>query len=182
MWRTGDPRIDNILRQAFYLEEHKDFTAAIAKYHELLDLGTLGDAVAPTFNSIAGCYGQLGNFAEEVNWARKATVAVPGFAPSYLNLGNAYLGLGVLDRASQAYEKYVALQPADPRGHYSLGLIAEQQQDWSKAKQFYGKSIELDPNFADGHFNLAVAYAQPKQIRAGDCGAAGSACSRSCER
>jgi tetratricopeptide (TPR) repeat protein len=159
IYRTGDPRIENILRQAFYLEEHKEFRAAIAKYQELLELGTLGTAVVPTFNSIAGCYGQLENFTEEVNWASKATAAGPDFALSYLNLGNGYLGLRELDRAARAYEKYVALQPDDPRGHYSLGLVAEQRQDWKRAEEFYGRSIELDPNFADGHFNLAVAYA-----------------------
>ena len=52
----------------------------------------------------------------------------------------------------------MAIRATDPRGYYSLGLIAERQQDWSGAEKLYGKSVEVDPKFANGHFNLVVAY------------------------
>jgi tetratricopeptide (TPR) repeat protein len=162
---TGDPRIYPILEQAFDLEEHKDYEAAIEKYKQLLDLGTLGKGVAPTFNSIAGCYQQLGNFAEQVNWAKKATDADPEFALGYINLGNAYAGLGDLDQAARAFTQFVTLQPKDPKGYYSLGVTADQQRNWSKAESFYKKSIAVDPNFTNGHYNLAATYANQRKFK-----------------
>lgn len=132
-----------MLEQAFYLEEHKDYEAAIAKYKQMLDLGTLGKGVAPTSNSIAGCYQQLGNFAEEVNWAKRATDAAPEFPFGYLNLGNGYAGLGDRGRATRAFTKFVALRPEDAAGYYSLGLVADQQQDWSQANHFTRSRLRL---------------------------------------
>ena len=140
---TGDSRIYPMLEQAFYLEEHKDYEAAIAKYKQMLDLGTLGKGVAPTSNSIAGCYQQLGNFAEEVNWAKRATDAAPEFPFGYLNLGNGYAGLGDRGRATRAFTKFVALRPEDAAGYYSLGLVADQQQDWSQANHFTRSRLRL---------------------------------------
>jgi tetratricopeptide (TPR) repeat protein len=162
---TRDPRIYPLLEQAFYLDEHKDYEAAIEKYKKLLDLGTLGIGVAPTSNSIAGCYGKLGNFTEEVNWAKKATDADPEFPLGYINLGNGYAGLGDLDRATRAFTKFVALRPKDPKGYYSLGVVADQQQNWSKAELFYRKSIAVDPNFSNGHYNLAASYANQRKFK-----------------
>jgi tetratricopeptide (TPR) repeat protein len=162
---TGDPRIYPILEQAFDLEEHKDYTAAIAKYQQLLDLGTLGKGVAPTFNAIAGCYQQLGNYAEQVKWAKKATEAEPEFALGYINLGNGYAGLGDVDQAAQAFTQFVALRPKDPKGYYSLGVAADQQQNWSEAEAFYKKSIAVDPNFTNGHYNLAATYANQRKFK-----------------
>jgi tetratricopeptide (TPR) repeat protein len=162
---TGDSRIYPILEQAFDLEEHKDFEAAIAKYQQLLDLGTLGKGAAPTFNAISGCYQQLGNYAEQVNWAKKATDAEPEFALGYINLGNGYAGLGDFDQAARAFTQFVALRPKDPRGYYSLGVAADQQQNWSKAESFYIKSIAVDPNFTNGHYNLAATYANQRKFK-----------------
>jgi tetratricopeptide (TPR) repeat protein len=161
---TRDVRIVTIVRQAFYLEQQEDFAAAIEKYKELLALDTLGKATAPTLNTIAGCYGKLGSFSEEISWAKKAIAAEPGFAPSYINLGNGYLALGNLDNAEGSYSKVAEIKPDDPLGHYHLGLVAERMQNWQKAEKFYRRSIEVDPKFVDGHFNLAVSYAnQGKQ-------------------
>ena len=162
--KTGDPRIRPILEQAFDLEDQKDYVAAIEKYKQLLKLGTLGKGAAPTFNAIAGCYQRLGNFAEEVNWAKRAAAASPEFALAYINLGNGYAGVGDLGRASQAFTQYVALEPKNPMGYYSLGVVADEQQDWSKAESLYKKSIAVNPNFATGHYNLAAAYANQQKF------------------
>jgi tetratricopeptide (TPR) repeat protein len=161
---TGDPRIYPLLEQAFYLDDHKDYEAAIEKYKQLLDLGTLGIGVAPTLNSIAGCYGLLGNFAEEVNWAKKAIDANPEFPLGYLNLGNGYAGLGDLVQATRAFNKFVELRPKDPKGYYSLGSVADQQHNWRKSESFYRKSISVDPNFSKGHYNLAATYANQRKF------------------
>lgn len=39
----------------------------------------------------------------------------PGFAEAYLNLGIAYADLGRSDKSIESYERYLALNPHDPR-------------------------------------------------------------------
>jgi tetratricopeptide (TPR) repeat protein len=162
---ANNPQLVSVLRQAFLLEDRGDWAGAIDRYRQAVTLNGADDPIqAPAFNSIAGCYGKLERFQDEVVWAKKATSVAPSFPEGYLNLGNGYAGLGDLDRASLAFTKYVGLRPNDPKGYYSLGLTADQQQDWSKAESFYQKSIAADPSFSNGHFNLAAAYANQRKF------------------
>lgn len=96
------PGLTPILRQAFRLEDEGNCVAAISKYNEAIALGA-GDAsiLAPTFNSIAGCYGRLERFKDEIDWATKAVTAAPNFSLGYINLGNGYAGIGDLASISQ---------------------------------------------------------------------------------
>jgi tetratricopeptide (TPR) repeat protein len=161
-----NPQLFAVLRQAFLLEDQGDWAGAITRYQQAIALSRSDDPVqAPAYNSIAGCYGKLGQFQDEVAWAKKATEAAPGFPDGYLNLGNGYAGLGDLDRAGQAFQRYADLAPSSAYGPYSLGLIAEQREDWPRAEAAYRSAVTVDPKFVDGHFNLAVALANQGKIQ-----------------
>jgi tetratricopeptide (TPR) repeat protein len=162
-----NPQLVAVLHQAFLLEERGDWAGAIARYQQATTLSGADDPVqAPAYNSIAGCYGKLRQFQDEVAWAEKATTLAPGFPDGYLNLGNGYLGLGDLDRAGQAFQRYTDLAPSSPYGPYSLGLIAEQRDDWPGAEAAYRAAVRVGPKFVDGHFNLAAALANQGKVQA----------------
>ena len=83
-----------------------------------------------------------------------------GNAMIWSNLGAAYLGklpfstLESQDRAIQAYERALALDPRAPHVHYNLGLIFLERHDVSWAsKHFYG-ALESDPNDRDARYWL----------------------------
>jgi tetratricopeptide (TPR) repeat protein len=159
-----NPQLVAVLRQAFLLEEQGDCAGAIDRYQQAVKLSRADDPIqAPAFNSIAGCYGKLERFQDEVVWAGKATSVAPDFPLSYLTLGNGYLNLGDLDHAGEAFQRYAALVPSSPHGPYSLGLIAERREDWPQAEEAYRAAVTADPKFVEGHFNLAAALANQRK-------------------
>jgi TolB-like protein/predicted Zn-dependent protease len=48
-------------------------------------------------------------------------------------------------RATTAYEKIIRLQPNDPTGYASLGLILRRQGRWTEALSHLRRAVELDP-------------------------------------
>jgi tetratricopeptide (TPR) repeat protein len=66
---------------------------------------------------------------------------------------------GNVKNAESAFEKATELQPTNPLGYYSLGLLAEQQGNLGAAVALYRKSVEADPEFANGYFNLGAIHA-----------------------
>ncbi|MEY3880330.1 MAG: hypothetical protein RIQ94_1125 [Pseudomonadota bacterium] len=115
-------------------------------------------------NSIAGLYGLLGQFDQEILWANKAIKIAPSNINGHINLGNALAGIGDIKGAELSFMKARQLQPDAPLPAYSLALLSEQSGDEKKAAILYEKSIELDPKFENGYLNLAALYANQKQF------------------
>jgi len=154
---TRDVRTTTLLKQAFGLEEEKRFADAIERYQQILrwEPNNLR-IVAPISIAIAGCYGQMMRFAEQVDWATRAVTAAPGNAHSHLALGDGYLAQGELERAPKEFEKVIELAPMAPDGYFGQGLIAERQGNLENAEQLFRKGVEVDPAFTSGHLKLAA--------------------------
>lgn len=60
-----------------------------------------------------------------------------------------------LERGASAAEKAVALDPANPRGHYAMGLVHVLRGDFERSALANEAAIALDRNFALAHNNLA---------------------------
>jgi tetratricopeptide (TPR) repeat protein len=115
-------------------------------------------------NAIAGLYGKLGKFEEEIAWAKKAIATDETFYLAYINYGNAQTYLQRVQEAREAFEKARRLAPRDPLPVYRLGVLAEDQHKLSEATSFYEESVALDPKFENGYFNLAAMYANAKRF------------------
>lgn len=160
--RSGqNQEVAALLKEAFAREEAGDFRGAIGVYQKVLRLEPKD---ARAMNTIAGLYGKLGEFEEEIVWAKRAIAENPEFNLAYINYGNALASLGRVKEARAAFEKAVQLDPKEPLAVYSLGVLAEQQEDFKAALELYRKSIELDPKFENGYFNLAAAYANLRRF------------------
>ncbi|MCF6324372.1 MAG: tetratricopeptide repeat protein [Gammaproteobacteria bacterium] len=76
----------------------------------------------------------------------------------WVNVGLISFRRGELDRAQQAAEKALVLQPEIAVADYLLGLIAHKKNDAPKALAHYLAALEKDLQHAHSHYNLALLY------------------------
>jgi tetratricopeptide (TPR) repeat protein len=148
-------------QQSIKFEDSDDISAAIDTNKRILEIQPANECA---LNTIAGLFGKIQNFEQEVVWARKAIQANPKFANAYINLGNGQGSLGDVKGAFGSFTKARDLEPANPLPVYSLGVLAEQQEKFLEASQYYKRSVEIDPKFENGYFNLAAVYANMKRF------------------
>ncbi len=92
-----------------------------------------------------------------------AAEIAPDNAVVWVNLAAAYLGTLPLstreqqDKAIEAYEQALAIEPAYPNAHYNLGLIYEDRQDWTNARLMFQKALAVNPSDRDARLLLARA-------------------------
>jgi len=86
------------------------------------------------------------------------TQRFPLAAKPWVNVGLISVRRGDLDRAQQAAEKALELQPEIAVAEYLLGLIAHKKNDAPKALTHYLAELEKDEQHAHSHYNLALLY------------------------
>jgi len=85
------------------------------------------------------------------------------FAQTYLILGDTYMNKKDLDKAAEAYQKVLTLQPDLAQAQGVLAYIYAQQGKLAEAIQANLKLIQMsptDPNIWNTHKNLALLYQQ----------------------
>ncbi len=82
----------------------------------------------------------------------------PQAAMPWVNLGLISFRRGELDRAQQAAERALELQPQTAVADYLLGLIAHQKNDAPQALKHYLATLGKDQQHAHTHYNLALLY------------------------
>ena len=157
----SNPTIIALVKQGLELEAKRDVKGAIEASKKVLTIEPKNECA---LNTIAGLYGVMGEFEQEIVWAKRAIEVNTKFAKAYINLGNGQGSLGNLREAEAAFNKAREFEPKNPLPLYSLGVLSEQQHKFQEAVDFYQKSIEIDPKFEDGYFNLAAMYANLKRF------------------
>lgn len=157
---AGIPSREQLIDQEIAMEDSGDLVGAIEINKQIL-LQNPKDASA--MNVIAGLYGKLGNFDQEIIWARKAIAINKKLHLAYVNYGNAQSYLGHVIEAQAAFETASKIAPLDPLPVYSLGVLSENKKNLSEAITYYEKSVALDSKFESGLFSLAAMYANAKR-------------------
>jgi tetratricopeptide (TPR) repeat protein len=94
--------------------------------------------------------------------ARKA----PGKARVWFNLGGAYLNTDP-DKARNAFQRALELQPHFPEAWYDLGIIEQQKGNWNAALAEYGTAVAQQPDYWPALNNMAnTLFALGQQDRA----------------
>lgn len=156
-----ESRVAELIKRELLLERAHLWRSAIDVNVEVLRLDPKN---AAAMNTLAGLYGTLGEFEEEVIWARKALDIDPRFELAYTNYGNGLAALGRFQEAQAAFERANELVPMDPLPLYSLGVLAESQGKIEQALSFYERSVVLDGRFENGYFNMAAMLANLKRF------------------
>src|SRR5690606_9759921 len=71
---------------------------------------------------------------------------------------NAYVRAGQVDRAIEAYDARIAADPNDPLYRYNYGSLLLQAERFDEAIEQLSRAIELDPQNANAFYNLGAAY------------------------
>jgi tetratricopeptide (TPR) repeat protein len=156
-----DATIARLIKEGIAREDAGDLKGAIEINQKILQLDPRNIYV---MNTIAGLFGKLGEFEQEMAWAQKAIAINSQFDLAHINSGNALAGLKRYNEAAEAYNKAIRINPKNPLGIYSLGVMEEDQGNFKKALEFYRQSIQIDPKFENGYFNLAAMHANLKQF------------------
>jgi len=155
-------KMKQLYSEAAAFEDKGDLVNAIKTQVRLFNLDTLNYVSA---NVIAGLYGKMERFDEEVRWGKKSIQINPRFSDGYINLGNGFFGLGNIGTAEKCFLHCKNLDSTNHFAYYSLGLIEETKKNLTAAILYYEKSVTVNPKFTDGYFNLAAAYANAKQLK-----------------
>jgi tetratricopeptide (TPR) repeat protein len=127
-----------------------------------LDPSNLATAI-----NLGGAYILQGKHRKAVPILEEAARLAPENVLVWTNLAAAYLGklpfasLEMQDKAIQAYEKALALNPRTPNAHYNLGLIYLERDDAMRASAHFSDALETDPTDRDAQIWL-------DKIRRGD--------------
>jgi tetratricopeptide (TPR) repeat protein len=82
----------------------------------------------------------------------------PNVSVFHNNLGVVYKRLGLLQQASESYQKAIEIHSGYPEPYYNLAIVLREKGEFQKAEEAYKKTISLAPDFRDAHYNLAVLY------------------------
>lgn len=81
----------------------------------------------------------------------------------YVNLGFAYIESGQYDKALEATQKGIDLDPKFAGAYYNLGIIYQKMGDLDKAIAMAKKSLEIDPDLHAANSFLGTIYFENSQ-------------------
>jgi tetratricopeptide (TPR) repeat protein len=90
----------------------------------------------------------------------RAVTLDPGFSEAHGNLGVAYTGLWLLDRAANEFRRAIELDPATGVHHANLAFILIEQQRWGEAEREAQAAVNLDPSNVKAHYLLGFLLAR----------------------
>ncbi len=131
------------------------------------------DNAAAAIN-LGGAYILQGKHKQAIPVLERAVELEPDNAMVWMNLAAAYLGKlpfatrEMQDRAIDAFNHTLALDPRAPHAHYNLGLIYIDRNDMEQAALHFYAALETDPNDRDAETWLGRI--RQGEIRPGESG------------
>ncbi len=101
-------------------------------------------------SSLVACSGGQSNGA----------VVSDGSSKSQFEAGNEYFRQGNLEKAVEAYQKTIELDPTNQGAYVNLGVAYYQQEKFDLAEAQYRKALELKPDDGEVAYNLGALYLQ----------------------
>ena len=100
---------------------------------------------------------------EYIIW-KDVTLKSPGRGTPHINLGNAYIRRGVLDKAEREFLLAREVNELDARAYSGLGVVYLQKGLLDEAIKTYQLITTDKPDFAPGHNNLGVVYMEKRLL------------------
>ncbi len=105
-----------------------------------------------------------GEYDQELHVLTQALSVEPNSSTTWVKLGRCYRALGHNDKALEAYQFAISLNPAEGSAYSNMGTLCILKQDWTTAASYYEKGLPLiDKNTSDywvAYANYAVAIAK----------------------
>ena len=94
------------------------------------------------------------------DYYRIATTMSPNAAHLWNELGGVYMQLGELDKAREAFQRSLELDPRFFETYLRMGQLALQEENWQAAYDAYEQAVRLRPKDARGYSGMAYALAK----------------------
>ncbi len=141
----GEPEIrTSEFNRALITWKRGDLSSAIVELEELYEGGY----------HTSGLYGSLGSFYlinKEYEKALKLAKEGVEFSDTDLisrdNLGQAYIGLGMLGEAEEIYDELLPKEPKFMEPYFNYATVMEKRGNLKEAKEFYEKALEYEEKF-----------------------------------
>jgi tetratricopeptide (TPR) repeat protein len=108
-----------------------------------------------SYNSMVSFQSLAGDSAGMVETLTKAIKIADKPAPFYNQLGYAYLRLKQSDKAEEAFDKYIELDPGNPNVYDSKGDYYMYIRKYDKAYESYMQAYSIDPSFSHDKAQIA---------------------------
>ena len=113
---------------------------------------------AESLQNLGILYAQDKDFAQAVDYFKKATEANPTNANYFSNLGTALNDLGRPELSIEFFEKAISLNPNSPDACYNLGNVLQKLGQYEKSIEYYKKTIEFNPAWLEAYLNCGNSY------------------------
>ena len=120
---------------------------------------TLTDAQIIEYYLEATKYMLANNYSEEFKALSKALDLAPNNALTLVKLGRCYRNLGLQDKAIEAYQKALEIDPSLGTAYTNLGTIYILNQKWSEAATQYQMGLPLIDQKEDDYWTAYANYA-----------------------
>ena len=134
---------------------------------KLLPLHETAPANIDVAINLGGAYILLRKWDKAAQVLRRAVELEPDNVILWINLGAAELGRLELsgprqqERAIQAYERALAIDPKTPNADYHLGLIHKERMNFAQAAASFEAALRVDPSDKDARYWPDWLAAQP---------------------
>lgn len=108
-----------------------------------------------SYNNLVYFQTLAGDSADVVETLKTAITVTENPAPFYNQLGYAYLTLKKSDKAEEAFDKYIELDPENPNVYDSKGDYYMFIKKYDKAYELYMKAYSMDPSFSHDKAEMA---------------------------
>jgi tetratricopeptide (TPR) repeat protein len=93
--------------------------------------------------------------SEAINAYDRCVDGDPHNVTALLNCGTLYYEDGNFERATEYFQRALAVQPQNPLVHFNLGSVLEEMGELEESRRHLRQAIILDPSYGDAHYNLA---------------------------
>ena len=96
------------------------------------------------------------DYVQAITLFDKVIQKEPRASGPWVNKAIAYRKLDKIDKADEAIETAVKLNPKNPYALNQAGIIKRELGDFNDAQELYKKALAEYPNYANAHLNLAI--------------------------
>ncbi len=93
-------------------------------------------------------------------WATRLPLVATDWVRDYVNTGDIYQQKKDFERATELYQKALAIEPDSYKANLAMGTVQTKLGNHDKAKEFYLRSLADNPNNAQAYNNLGFWYDQ----------------------
>jgi len=96
------------------------------------------------------------NYAQAIDIFHKVAQKEPRASGPWVNIAIAYRKLDQIDKADEAIETAVRLNPKNPYALNQAGIIKREKGAFGVAQTMYENALAEYPNYSNAHLNLAI--------------------------